>query len=401
MATEYDSRRSSRDVAVFAAARRCKALQDFFHACTTHSAPRQMFVPLLDDGQRQRLRLVGLILHHLVAREVKGQRRVASAAEEEEAAEHSPGEHSSIVGVAIVAIMPFLQLEHGLRKRNREERVRTPQPAQHFFVRPPYNACTSLFVRMRSETAMHEDELNRYFGRYGQTRAVALESTGSDPSLPLSSGLSSGVTDYLVLVDSATNAMAAVTEVDNPDVLFVAFSDAQRNDCSRDDIPATWLPGRQGTDRLAVALRSVTLLAEAAMADSLADRAALGQGDSFVPDLVLLGLPPWVTPDQLAEYFLPFGQVSEILHATDDRSGASCGAALVRMGSSASCIKAAASMHERSIGGATVKCGVVDPDGNLVHLLSGEVLVKAARTMPTHLQPVELKPMHELTRLWL
>ena len=413
---------TGKDVAVFAAARRAKCLNAFFHACETSSVPSVMFLPLLDGDGRNRLRALAFAIQ-LTIESMEEPSRYNSDLDDDEMPpqEHDNGCESKggRVTSALLAALPFLTFGPSLRKRMRSDetaaetttaaeprRSPTPPPSLHFFVRPPFTNVTSVFVRMRSATTMHEDELNRYFGRYGQIRATPLAAVvGGDVGVGTSTTTvadggaeasnSSGTTDYIVTVDSSSNAYAAVVEIEHPDVLLVAFVDPQRNACSRDDIPPMCLVGQHGPDSLAHGVIDVGTAGDDG-GGLFGSRKWNDDSSAIVPDLVVVGLPVWVTPDQLKEYFLPFGYVEEVRFATDDRSGAFCGAALVRMGTSTGCVKAAAAIHGRVVDGATVSCGVVDPDGNLVHLLTGDTIVAA-----TSSKAARTKGMDELTRLWL
>jgi len=253
---------------------------------------------------------------------------------------NSPESATSIVRF----VLPYLSFEGpsgvvlSSRKRHRDEGV----SARHFSLVPPTatgdNTSPCLFVRMLSTHQLHDDELNRFFGRYGQTGSSFLASRTRSPEF----------TDYRITVDSVSNAQAAVVEAVHPMIMFVAFSaDEQTNEFSMSDLDsvgAHWEPAE--VDPLTTFHHEPTAAAE-------------GPIDTFVPDIVVDGLPVWATEDQVVQAFSSFGSVVSVRLAVNDRTGASCGCAAVRMSSVAETVRAMA-FHGRELLGVKVACGVVD-----------------------------------------
>lgn len=280
-----------------------------------------------------------------------------------------------------------------------------PPPNEHdFFLTPIPSNCVNLYVRMMSPHSLSDEELNRYFGRYGQVnskllRSVELrdESGGSGIPSMFRSTMNRVVylQDFLVLVDSPRNLLLALYEIRDPDVLFVAPHDPTRN----------VYRGAQLDDAMPLLHRGEMWIGEAGegvphsgegSGNNHTDGNTLS-GAPFIPELIVDCLPYWWTSDQIGDYCRGFGHCVTIRLSIDDRSGAFTGAALIRMSTLEETLKAAEGLNGKVVReeGAehSLICGVVDSALNIVSLRDGSTILRKCGQ--------QVGDVFENARLWL
>lgn len=228
-------------------------------------------------------------------------------------------------------------------------------PSLDFFVRPPFLGITKLFVRMvtTAHQQLNEEEMNRYFGRYGQVSATRLRTVR---------GAAHDSQDFIVEVDSTQNALQAVRELHHPEIGVIAPFDSARNEYTAADLDT--------------ATCTLTVVHDDP-ADRVEGGSAAGVSSStFVPELILENVPYWYTAEQIAAHCSVYGNVTSVRQSIDDRSGAFTGAALVMMSTLQETKKAAQGLHGREMDERSIVCGVLDERLNIVSLLDETVVLK-------------------------
>lgn len=293
--------------------------------------------------------------------------------------------------------MPPLELSMHLMTPDKA--IRTPPPQSpgtaltsapladqpHFYLRPPLHDITFIFVRMLTPSTLNEEEMNRYFGRYGQVackrvrcEAVTLSDRGGwvvdapplqVPAAPASAarsvskrGQTGGwwMQDFVVEVDLPANALAALVELRDPSILFIAPSHADRNLFTSGDLDAALATSQ---DNVAVVHVDETTAPE-------------GDDDAYIPDLVVDHVPYWTTPEQFSFMCAAFGEVASVRYSTDDRSGAFTGAVLLTMSTSEGVRKAAHGLHGKVIEDQPpLVCGVLNTKLQLESVLDPDVIL--------------------------
>lgn len=243
-----------------------------------------------------------------------------------------------------------------------------------FLVRPPVvttpAALTQLYVRMTSEYQLNEETMNTYFGRYGQVSCVLVreQQVGDDRR----SGGVSHVQDFIVTVDSMNNALQAVCYAYYRELTFIALHEPEYNVYTRADV-----------DRVLeeVAVEVVEDPSKGADAAEGGD-GGFSHHQSFIPDVVVDGLPYWLTVDQLRACFSEYGTVVDVRISIDDRSGSFTGAALLGMSSVEEAIAASEGLNGATLKGHTLVSGVLDARLNIVSLRHGMVVRRADEMLP-------------------
>lgn len=283
-----------------------------------------------------------------------------------------------------------------------EKVVRTPPPQSpggaaplpsgqaHFFLRPPFHDVTHVFARMLATTVLNDEELNRYFGRFGQvgSRRVRCEPVvwsaeygtwaleGNTSAHPLGSAVAATsaarsasrrggaattwlMQDFVIEVDLPANAQGALVELRDPAILFVAPSHLDRNLYTSSDLDTSLLRTQQ----------DVTVLR--------GEKADAAASSTFIPDLVVDRVPYWFTPEQFAFLCAAYGDVASVRYSIDDRSGAFTGAAMLTMATSEGARSAAHGLHGKVIEAdhQPLVCGVLNANLQLVSLLDESMVL--------------------------
>jgi hypothetical protein len=281
--------------------------------------------------------------------------------------------------------MPPIELTHATPDRG----LRTPPPQSpgaplsmynreaHFYLRPPYHDVTFIFARMLATNLLNDEEMNRYFGRFGQVgcrrvrcESITLLGTGVwsfDQAVPVGAGASARsasrrgtqnqtwmLQDFVIEIDLAVNALGALVELRDAAILFVAPSHPDRNIFTSSDL-------------------------DQSLHDMQRERMVLQGDDSdtedmeggFVPDLVVDNVPYWFTPEQFSFLCSAHGDVASIRFSIDDRSGAFTGAVLLTMTTSEGTRKAAHGLHGKIIEAnhGPLVCGVLNNTFQIESLL--------------------------------
>jgi hypothetical protein len=245
-------------------------------------------------------------------------------------------------------------------------------------VKPAAHLPAALLVRvLTANAAFSAEELNTFYGRYGFTRAFALDGRSGAPVDSESSRTVVSVESwrhplycfhFAVTVDSHNSAEAALREVFNPQLDVVAYAVPLT---APGAAPLSCLPPLselfRANSALAAAIFAVSADADAATA-ARGGAAGSHGASGFVPDLLVDGIPYWTTPEQIREYFSQYGTVASVRIATDDRSGAFLGCALVRMRTFDEAVRAS-DMNGKPIGGYEVLCGVLDRNFDVVSIV--------------------------------
>ncbi|KAH9578678.1 RNA recognition motif domain [Trypanosoma melophagium] len=244
-----------------------------------------------------------------------------------------------------------------------------------FLVRPPWTlnsekAMTHLFVRMVSEHQHNEETMNTFFGRYGQVSCKLQERRQiQDTSRP---GVVIHVQDFIVTVDSTHNALQAVRHAYYPELAFIALHEPLFNTYTLADV-----------DRILNDV-SVEIIEEPCISDLAPDgeEILLPPSQTFIPDVVVDGLPYWLTVDQLRASFSQYGRVEDVRMAVDDRSGAFTGAALLRMSSVEEAVAASEGLNGEILKGHTLVSGVLNSNLDIESLRHGTIIQRADEVLP-------------------
>ncbi|ORC87446.1 RBP37 protein [Trypanosoma theileri] len=243
-----------------------------------------------------------------------------------------------------------------------------------FLVRPPgtlnsEKTMTHLFVRMVSEHQHNEETMNTFFGRYGQVSCKLQQRRSvQDTSRP---GVVIHVQDFIVTVDSTHNAFQAVRHAYYPELAFIALHDPLYNTYTLTDV-----------DRVLHDV-PVEIIEEPCIRDvALEGDETLPPSHSFIPDVVVDGLPYWLTVDQLRASFSQYGRVEDVRIAVDDRSGAFTGAALLRMSSVEEAVAASEGLNGEMLKGHTLVSGVLNSNLDIVSLRHGSMIQRADEVLP-------------------
>jgi hypothetical protein len=280
-----------------------------------------------------------------------------------------------------------------------DKRTRTPPPLSpgtaltsatmadqaHFYLRPPHHDVTHVFARMLTSSMLNDEEMNRYFGRFGQVackrvrcEAVTLLERGgwsfdAHQQIPGSAALSTGrsmsrrgasslwMQDFVVEVDLPANATSALVELRDPAILFIAPSHPERNLYTSADLD----------ESLAASHDDVAVVHTDAVPGVVND------DDAYVPDLVVDRVPYWYAPDQFSFICAAFGDVASVRYSIDDKSGAFTGAVLLTMATSEGARKAAHGLHGKVIeqDQPPLVCGVLNSNFQLESLLDPAVVL--------------------------
>nr|CCC96139.1 unnamed protein product [Trypanosoma congolense IL3000] len=241
-----------------------------------------------------------------------------------------------------------------------------------FLVRPPalsaHVSMTQLYVRMTSEYQLNEETMNTYFGRYGQVSCTQVHERQVTDGRR--SGGVSHVQDFIVTVDSMHNALQAVYHAYYQELTFIALHDPEHNRFTLTD-----------ADRVLSGI-SVEIFEELPQTVDSMGEAGSSSHQSFIPDVVVDGLPYWLTVDQLRACFSEYGTVMDLRTSIDDRSGAFTGAALLRMSSVEEAIAASEGLNGTTLKGCPLVSGVLDAHLNVVSLRRGTVIRRADEMLP-------------------
>ncbi|KAF8301700.1 putative RNA-binding protein [Trypanosoma cruzi] len=255
-----------------------------------------------------------------------------------------------------------------------------------FHVRPPLAAATTtsakktthLFVRMVSESAQNEETMNRYFGRYGQVSCTLLQQ--KQQQAMTDSGhtetRAAVVQDFIVSVDSTDNSLKAVRNAYYPELAFIAFHDPACDTYTLADLDRVLQDVPVEVVGVPAHLDNVT------KAEDEKDDANALPLHTFVPDVVVDGLPYWLTVDQLRVSFSEYGRVEDVRIAIDDRSGSFTGTALLRMASVEEAIAASEGLNGAVLKDHTLVSGVLDDRLNIVSLRQGTLIRQADELLP-------------------
>lgn len=255
-----------------------------------------------------------------------------------------------------------------------------------FYVRPPVAATTkvaatsakttpNLFVRMVSEYPLNEETMNTYFGRYGQVSCTLLRQQLL--SVDEHTEGSSVLQDFIVTVDSTHNALQAVRHAYYRELVFIALHDPAHNLYTIDDVD------RMLHDVAVEVVERSACHGTVSEAEREESAAALLL-HSFVPDVVVDGLPYWLTVDQLRASFSEYGRVEDVRIAVDDRSGAFTGTALLRMSSVMEAVAASEGLNGAVLKDHPLVSGVLDDRLNIVSLRHGTIIRPADEVVPEY-----------------
>ncbi|RNF27558.1 RNA-binding protein [Trypanosoma conorhini] len=263
-----------------------------------------------------------------------------------------------------------------------------------FHVRPPVEAApassakttTHLFVRMVSESVHNEETMNRFFGRYGQVSCTLLqqqEQPKQQQQQQHQGSVDVGhteatvavVQDFIVSVDSTDNALKAVRSAYYPELAFIAFHNPAFDAYTLADLDRV-------LHDVSVEIVGGPPPEAATEAEDEKDGANALPLHAFVPDVVVDGLPYWLTVDQLRVSFSEYGRVEDVRIAIDDRSGSFTGAALLRMSSVEEAIAASEGLNGAVLKDHSLVSGVLDDHLNIVSLRQGTIIRQADELLP-------------------
>ncbi|ESL10774.1 RNA-binding protein [Trypanosoma rangeli SC58] len=259
-----------------------------------------------------------------------------------------------------------------------------------FHVRPPVTAAfstsaktttTHLFVRMISESVQNEETMNRYFGRYGQVSCTLLQQQQQPKQKQGTADVGHKeatavvVQDFIVSVDSTDNALKAVRSAYYPELAFIAFHDPAFDTYTLADV-----------DRV---LHDVPVEIVGGPSPDAATEAEVEEDGTnalplhtFVPDVVVDGLPYWLTVDQLYVSISEYGHVEDVRIAVDDRSGSFMGTALLRMSSVEEAIAVSEGLNGAVLKEHALVSGVLDDRLNIMSLRQGTIIRQADEQLP-------------------
>lgn len=293
--------------------------------------------------------------------------------------------------------MPPLELS--MQLATPDKRTRTPPPLSpgtaltatvtdqvHFYLRPPFHDTVFVFSRMLTASMLNDDEMNRFFGRFGQVNCKRVRCEAVTPSekggwtfdatsqlaLGSAAALSTGrsmsrrgqtslwLQDFIIEVDLPANALLALEELRDPAILFIAPSHPDRNLYTSADLDAA----------LAAAQESLAVV-------HIEDATVLNDDDAYIPDLVVDRVPYWYSPDQFAFLIAAFGEHTSIRYSVDDKSGAFTGAVLLTMATAEGVRKAAHGLQGKIIeqDQPPLVCGVLNDKFQIESLLDPEVVL--------------------------
>ncbi|CCW68429.1 unnamed protein product [Phytomonas sp. Hart1] len=288
----------------------------------------------------------------------------------------------------------------------------------------------AIFIRMAHTIQLNEESLNPYFGRYGQIscslqRRVRLSEYSRPPSEEFIQSLllmfncdlqSLLIQDFIVSVDSYQNAVHAVHQAYYKELLFIAFHDAcQDTHCiadldvmqsnnevcyyvrpslTKESAPALTNHHRYGSRRKRLRLHNgaasdlervgdmSTSSFSSLSSSSSSSSSASSIDKSFVPDVIVDGLPHWATEGQLKVLLQEHGKVESIRMSVDDLSGAFTGVILVRMSTAEEAIQLSNALHQAQFDSHTLQSGVLNDrleieaieDGNEIRSILDESL---------------------------
>ena len=219
------------------------------------------------------------------------------------------------------------------------------------------NDSTRLFARVRprgiatNASAMTTEDLLYCFQRYGFISAEHIAGN-----------------DYYIELDSSEQVTAAVSDRQpHPYIQFMAFCG---NDFSATDLKEAHLLLSDHLDEHSMEGKGTTEVPSLVFDP---DHPLL-HTDGFVPDLVVDNISPYITDEQLTEYFREYGTVEELRMSTNDRSGMHYGCAVVQMKTAAEAFGAADGLHEKRIMGKPILVGYVNPALELCNLRTGNPL---------------------------
>ena len=309
----------------------------------------------------------------------------------------------------------------------------TTSSGKHFFLWPPVTEA-KMFVRLitsaKVTAALGGEELNRYFARYGFIRCESLTHLTNPVNRSTLSVSGFAFQDFMVELDAIHNVESAMSELQHPEVCFLAYYSSEgKNTHSADDLPSldealeSTLGGlmlstpaatnaashNQLADDLKEAMDTagrspseyVTPVRQRTMNLGLSSsqtivsqlvayhrqRTQAGGGgetalaiDEFVPEIVVDNIPWWVTSEQLHEYCSSFGRVASIRMSTSDRCGVFLGCAAVKMLSIAEASKLCEGLNGAEVQGAYLVCGVCDDQLNLVSLADPSKIYRDSST---------------------
>ncbi|CCW60302.1 unnamed protein product [Phytomonas sp. EM1] len=278
----------------------------------------------------------------------------------------------------------------------------------------------AIYIRMAHTLPLNEESLNPYFGRYGQVscalqRRVRLSESPRLLSEDLVQSLllmfqcnlhSLLIQDFVVSVDSHQNAVHAVHRAYYKELLFIAFHDVRYNTHCIADLDAMQSTsgvayyvrlspskepnatvtnfhrygGRHKRARLhsgtASGLERVSDTSSSSLSSldssSSSSSSVTSVDKSFVPDVIVDGLPHWATEGQLKVFLQEHGKVESIRMSVDDLSGTFTGAILVRMSTIEEAIRLSNALHQAQFDSHTLKSGVLNERLEIESIEDGE-----------------------------
>lgn len=288
-----------------------------------------------------------------------------------------------------------------------------------------------VFVRFLKDSLMNDESLNLYFGRYGQVssqlcRSVRLLDGGFSPQVVDLLSTSFDVhpsllllQDFIIHVDSEGNALRALHRAYAKELLFIALSSEELNQYGSVDVDRMmeeFLPHRLPPAPLPMQKLTEPLLTDATRlyrkrrrrrrrrgfhvqedGNSSSSSSSSGSTDSgsssssspsstsddedaeggeFVPDVIIDGMPYWMTADQIKILVQESGgTVRSLKLAMEDRSGVFMGAVLVGMATLMEAIQLSETLHGHLYDDThPLVCGVLTPTLDIVTLRTGEML---------------------------